>query len=58
MEGCADEKDHSGSSMRPKWYFDPSKPRTELETNQDHVDKSQDQNDGNSTDLHRNSSVS
>jgi hypothetical protein len=58
VEGGANEQDHSGFPMHSKWYFDPSKPCTELETNRDHVDKSQDQNDGNSTDLHRDSSVS
>lgn len=56
MEGCADEEDHSGSSMYSKWDFNPTKPRTELEQNQDHVDKSQDQNDRNPTDLHIESS--
>ena len=42
VEGSADEEDHSGSPMRSEWYFDPTKSCTELEQDQDHVDKPQD----------------
>jgi hypothetical protein len=42
VEGGTDEEDHSGSPMHPKWYFDPSKLCTELELDQDHVDKPKD----------------
>jgi len=42
MEGCADEENHSGSPMHSEWHFDPSESCTELEQDQDHVDKSQD----------------
>ena len=42
VEGCADEEDHSGFPMHSEWYFNPSKSCTELEQDQDHVDKPKD----------------
>ena len=39
VEGCADEEDHSGFSMYSKCDFNPTKSCTELEQDQDHVDK-------------------
>jgi hypothetical protein len=52
VEGCADEEDHSGFRMHSEWYFNPSKSCTELEQDQDHVDKPKDSNDRNFDDLH------
>ena len=42
VEGCVDEKDHSGFSVYPEGYFDPSESCAELERDQDHVDQPQD----------------
>ena len=56
VEGCADEEDHSGFPVHPEWYVDPSKSCTELDQDQDHVDKPKDQNDRNPADFHMRSS--
>lgn len=56
VEGCAEEERHSGAPMRSEGYFDPTKPRAELEQDQDHVDQPQDEYDRNPTDLHIKSS--
>ena len=42
MEGRTDEEDHSASLVHLKWHLDPSKSCTELEQDQDHVDKPKD----------------
>ena len=39
VEGCADEESHSGSPVHLEWHFDPPESCTELEQDQDHVDK-------------------
>ena len=42
VEDRTDKKDYPTSSVYLKWHLDPSKSCTELEQDQDHVDKPQD----------------
>ena len=58
VEGSRDEEDHSGSLVYPKGYLDLLKFCTELEQDQDHVEKPQDENSRNFADLHMKSSNS
>jgi len=53
MNQSADEEEHAGSSMNTQGHPDPTKPCAHLKQDENHVQHPQEQNDRDSSYLHR-----